>query len=353
MLSIDSTESGEVTPSLAQTCTKQPQILSYKGDSEQHQLPRKPAGVVACVHSFTAPSAEIPGRIPVPFFESTFQHVTRKLSNTDRSASLQGALHNQTKSNTQRAVALRVLATWEGLRADSLQRLYGAALPVKSPQCQNLGDLVKRVDTAVKNKDQVSNAEVRSVSESLRTCAEDSERLNADRDFSEAFIVRGELFRWVALAYKVRGQMQAYGCCISTTCWPNESTACCFRESAGARLARATEQFWRHLRIALKHQLASLQIGGPSSKTRAAPSPIHLTDGPPGRIGRPRLARAGLPVVHAAQSCTQPTTHRNSASGSSMNNKQYSLHICKHSGSGALRYGVMRGRIFTSHLLVL
>jgi hypothetical protein len=52
MFSIDSAGSSEVTPSLAQTRTKQPQILSCKGDSEQHQLPRKPADVVACVHQF-------------------------------------------------------------------------------------------------------------------------------------------------------------------------------------------------------------------------------------------------------------------------------------------------------------
>jgi hypothetical protein len=27
-------------------------------------------------------------------------------------------------------------------------------------------------------------------------------------------------------------------CCISTMCWPSKSTACCFRASAGVRLAR-------------------------------------------------------------------------------------------------------------------
>jgi hypothetical protein len=41
--SADSADSGEVTPSLGQTCTKHPQIVSCKGDSEQHR-----ARVEAC-----------------------------------------------------------------------------------------------------------------------------------------------------------------------------------------------------------------------------------------------------------------------------------------------------------------
>jgi hypothetical protein len=58
--SADSADSGEVTPSLAQTCTKHPQISSYKGEiTSNTQLPRKPADVVACVHSLKRPGPKL------------------------------------------------------------------------------------------------------------------------------------------------------------------------------------------------------------------------------------------------------------------------------------------------------
>jgi len=40
-LSTGSTDSGEVTPSLAQASTKRPQIVSCKGDSDHHRAPAK------------------------------------------------------------------------------------------------------------------------------------------------------------------------------------------------------------------------------------------------------------------------------------------------------------------------
>jgi hypothetical protein len=107
----------------------------------------------------------------------------------------------RTRPKTQKSEAFRVLAVWESLRADNLQKLYNAVQPVKSPQCQNLGKLADRVDAAIENREQVSTEEVRSVALSLGACADDSEELNANRKAWEALIARDQMFRWVGLAY--------------------------------------------------------------------------------------------------------------------------------------------------------
>lgn len=108
---------------------------------------------------------------------------------------------NQTRDDSERAEALRVAAMWEHWRAESLAKQYRAAQPVKSPQCRDLDMLVGRVDAAVKSREDIPNDEVRSVAQSLQVCAEDSEKLNGDREASEALIARGRMFQWVGLAY--------------------------------------------------------------------------------------------------------------------------------------------------------
>ncbi len=59
----------------------------------------------------------------------------------------------ETKSSSQRAEALRVLTTWEKIRADNLQKLYSAAQPVGSPQCRDLDRINDIVIVAHRQKD--------------------------------------------------------------------------------------------------------------------------------------------------------------------------------------------------------
>jgi len=114
---------------------------------------------------------------------------------------------HQTRSNTERAEALQVLATWEGLRADSFAKLYreAATPPLRSQKCQDLdrmGQTVERVlaterGVALGAKTQITSLEeYNQISRSLRACAEDSERLNKNREQPEALRAWKLLQEW-------------------------------------------------------------------------------------------------------------------------------------------------------------
>jgi hypothetical protein len=109
----------------------------------------------------------------------------------------------ETKSSTERAEALRVLATWEELRAETFAKLYREAVtrPVKSPQCKTLDQLSEIVHAAAKKHETISDDQFQSMVHNLGACAEDSERLNGNREQPEALKARKLMFVWGMALY--------------------------------------------------------------------------------------------------------------------------------------------------------
>ena len=88
-----------------------------------------------------------------------------------------------TKMSPERTEAFRLAAIWEALRADSYREIYKASLVlVKSPQCRDLDQLKGKVDAADKENGKFTQGDFDSVFLALRTCAQDSVRLNSNSE---------------------------------------------------------------------------------------------------------------------------------------------------------------------------
>lgn len=109
----------------------------------------------------------------------------------------------ETKSSSQRVEALRALALWEQIRADNFAKQYrtASAPPIKSPQCESLDGLAERVDDAAKSHQKISDDDFQAIVQRLGACAEDSERLNSNREQPEALKARRLMFIWGITLY--------------------------------------------------------------------------------------------------------------------------------------------------------
>ena len=89
----DSTDSGEATPSLGQKCTKHLQLGGCKGDAEA--TPNSSESLLMSSHAFNPFNCLTPKfrAVSRSSCRSTFQHLTRKLSNTGVSH-CRGSLHS-------------------------------------------------------------------------------------------------------------------------------------------------------------------------------------------------------------------------------------------------------------------
>lgn len=99
---------------------------------------------------------------------------------------------DQTKSGMQRAKALRVLAEWEGIRADNFQKQYLATQPTHSSACDNLSTLTDRIEAVTRTKATEPTAkrplDYEYVLSALVKCANSSNNLNKGKAVSDEYM---------------------------------------------------------------------------------------------------------------------------------------------------------------------
>lgn len=186
-----------IPASAQQTDTQQKRTQQSKvagpNDSPQHKV--RPAIVAACqdLETFSASIDKLYDEAGNPVFDIVgtdgSHYGPPSADDPDSFGSKLTDCAIQTRSQSEWAKAVRALARWEFWRAQWFQKQYRAALPVKSPQCQDLGKFDSEVEAALPNAEALASYRLpdnlNQIETPLVNCAVDSKQLNRGKPIPE------------------------------------------------------------------------------------------------------------------------------------------------------------------------